>query len=168
MKVYKFEVMVLDHEDSGIEAVQSELENVKFSAPRIMSAQTAEIDWVGDETPINKRATVESEFRRLFPVDSSLKARIAQLESYLPKTKDGKLVVECENLYCPTCGNTVRHCGGVNFCDECPNPDDGNEPPLPLFDSSCLSSSMRSALKERLEKLVGTPLKFDSPEAFPK
>ena len=93
---------------------------------------------------------------------SALVSRIAQLESYLAKTKDGKLVVECEALYCPQCGNAVRQCGSLCYCDECPNPEDGNEPPLPLFDSSCLSSSpsARSALKERLETLVGGPLKF--------
>ena len=97
-----------------------------------------------------------------------LRARIAQLESYLPKTKDGKLIAECEVLYCPECGKVVRQCGTVCYCEECPNPDDGNEPPLPLFETSCLSyademASARSVLKECLETIVGVPLKFDPP-----
>ena len=67
MKVYKFEVLVIDHEGAGIEAAQDEVERSRHCNPIVMSAQTAEIDWIGDETPINKRATIESEFRRLFP-----------------------------------------------------------------------------------------------------
>lgn len=66
--------------------------------------------------------------------------RIEQLESYLDKTRDGLLVVECEILYCPKCGGEVELFPSVNYCCNCPNPDSGNEPPLPLLDGSCFGA----------------------------
>lgn len=48
-------------------------------------------------------------------------ARIKQLESYLEKTADGKLVRECENLYCLYCSGSVNPGLGNLFykCDDC-------------------------------------------------
>lgn len=64
-----------------------------------------------------------------------LNARINQLESYLDKTADGKLVCETDAFYCPKCGGKLRAEYNLAYCDNCPNPDDGcwpNLPPLPL------------------------------------
>ncbi len=38
---------------------------------------------------------------------NALEARIKQLESYLDKTADGKLVRECKKFYCPRCGEAL-------------------------------------------------------------
>ena len=74
---------------------------------------------------------------------TKLKARITQLESYMEKTADNKLVCECEKLYCPKCGQEVKQEPWNAYCWNCVNPDDGcwpNEIPLPISYGSCLSS----------------------------
>lgn len=71
-----------------------------------------------------------------------LRDRVATLESYLEKSADDVLLVECEKLYCPKCASEVRLGVSVCMCDQCVNPDGSfpYEPPLPLSYGSCYSS----------------------------
>jgi hypothetical protein len=70
--------------------------------------------------------------------------RIAWLESLQERTADGKIIAECENLYCPNCKRPVRQEFDICYCDECVNEDGGcwpYQPPLPLSYGLCLSSA---------------------------
>lgn len=40
--------------------------------------------------------------------NDALRARIKQLEGYLEKTADGKILIECDKIYCPQCKALVR------------------------------------------------------------
>lgn len=65
--------------------------------------------------------------------------RYKKLAEHLDRTADGAFVVECLDLYCPKCGGKVRQEYDVCYCDDCPNPDSCNEPPLPLLYGSTLA-----------------------------
>jgi Zn finger protein HypA/HybF involved in hydrogenase expression len=65
--------------------------------------------------------------------------RIKQLESYLEKTADDKLVIECKELFCPKCSLKVEQETWLCYCWNCVNPDNFNEIPLPLLYNSCFS-----------------------------
>jgi len=72
-----------------------------------------------------------------------LQERIRQLESYLEKTSDGKLVIECPELFCPKCSRKVEQETWLCYCWNCVNPDNFNEIPLPLSYSSCFSTLVK-------------------------
>lgn len=68
-----------------------------------------------------------------------LKARILLLEEQLEKTADGVLIFECENFYCPKCGQEISESSlhhDMAYCWNCRNPNDGTPDggsvPLPL------------------------------------
>lgn len=102
-----------------------------------------EVTW---RTP--SMATAWEKVKTLTTEVETLRARIATLESYLEKTADGKLIEECENLYCPHCGEIVEELPALAYCRKCVNPDDGEWPhqsPLPLSYGSCLSAPKAKA-----------------------
>jgi hypothetical protein len=65
MKVYKIELMVIDHENVGQEEIKNILENSKFIYPNVIDIKSSDIEWL-DEHPLNKRDTMKSEFDRIF------------------------------------------------------------------------------------------------------
>jgi FKBP-type peptidyl-prolyl cis-trans isomerase 2 len=69
MKVYKFEVMVLDFEDMGEEEIKHLLENNRFLHAHAMSAKSKEIEW-DDDHPLNKCGTMARAYADLFAKDT--------------------------------------------------------------------------------------------------
>jgi len=62
------------------------------------------------------------------------------IDNNLEHSADGILLCEYNGpLYCLNCGEMVRYEFDLCYCDSCPNPDSGDEPPLPLFYSQCLT-----------------------------
>lgn len=70
MKVYKVEVMIIDHEDIGEEAVKSELENANFAndciRPRVVKLEARDIGEWEDSNPLNFNSKWREEYERLF------------------------------------------------------------------------------------------------------
>jgi len=68
MKVYKIELLVIDHDALGPEEVRVELENTNYPndciRPRIASVEVREIEW-SDDHPLNKAGWI-STFRKMF------------------------------------------------------------------------------------------------------
>lgn len=70
MKVYKIEVMVIDFDELGEDGIVAEMENVRYPnyciSPVVKSVQSRDIgDW-DDDHPLNKEATADAEYKRLF------------------------------------------------------------------------------------------------------
>ena len=66
MKVYKLEVIVIDHEDIGDEIIEI-IENQKYRSiisPKVVAIQSADIEW-SDDHPLNKSG-FETELKQLF------------------------------------------------------------------------------------------------------
>ncbi len=71
MKAFKLEVLVIDMDDIGEEAIRSEIEDTKYSnyciAPKVRTIRAQDIGEWSDDHPLNKHATSDTEYRRLFP-----------------------------------------------------------------------------------------------------
>ena len=66
MKVIRLDVMVVDFDGMGIEAVKEEIENMRHTSGVVLSAKEREIsDW-HDDHPLNCRDTAKAEIERLF------------------------------------------------------------------------------------------------------
>jgi hypothetical protein len=69
MKVYRVELLVVDHDNIGADSVRQELENARHAnrciSPSVMSVDTREVEW-DDSHPLNYTGKQEAEFRRLF------------------------------------------------------------------------------------------------------
>lgn len=65
-KAYKIEVLVIDHKEMGEKEIVQALENTRYVYPRVMKVQSADVGEWSDDHPLNKRATSEAEYRRLF------------------------------------------------------------------------------------------------------
>jgi hypothetical protein len=59
MKAYKFEVLVIDHENVGIEQTRLSLENCQYTFPIVLSKSIVDIGEWTDEHPLNRMNTVE-------------------------------------------------------------------------------------------------------------
>lgn len=70
MKVYKLEVIVIDHNEVGDE-IGFYLENANFPNdcinPHVVSSKSIEIGEWSDDHPLNSTRTFESEIQKLFP-----------------------------------------------------------------------------------------------------
>lgn len=66
MKVYKVELMVLDHENVGEDGVKYFMENEKYLSPNVMSIESREIGEWDDDHPLNKHNLWKQEMGRLF------------------------------------------------------------------------------------------------------
>lgn len=68
MKVYKIELLILDHDALGPEEVRVVLENANFPndciRPQIASIEVREIEWA-DDHPLNQGGWIAA-FRKLF------------------------------------------------------------------------------------------------------
>lgn len=69
MKVYKVELMIVDVDNIGADAVKNALENQRYPnhciAPHVMNVDERDVVW-HDSHPLNKRATVRSAYADLF------------------------------------------------------------------------------------------------------
>jgi hypothetical protein len=70
LKAYKLEVLILDHDEVGAKDIVEILENTSFPNhcinPQVKSITEADIGELTDDHPLNKRDTMEAEYRRLF------------------------------------------------------------------------------------------------------
>ena len=71
MKVYRLEVMVIDHDNLGPRGIKEAMEQVRYPnaciAPEVMAVDSQNIGRWRDTHPLNRRDTMAAEFRRLFP-----------------------------------------------------------------------------------------------------
>ena len=69
MKVYKLEILVIDHDGIGHDEVRSVLENQRYPNhciyPEVKSIDIREIEW-RDDHPLNRTATADAAYRELF------------------------------------------------------------------------------------------------------
>jgi hypothetical protein len=70
VKVFKLEVMVIDHDRLGLDGVIHVLENAHYPnrciSPEIMGSSMREIDWADGENPLNYTATRDQAYEELF------------------------------------------------------------------------------------------------------
>lgn len=70
-RVYKIELMIVDHDDLGADGVQEALQNVSYPndciSPQVSALEERSIDW-GDDHPLNRRGWRDA-FRELFATD---------------------------------------------------------------------------------------------------
>lgn len=70
MKVYKVELMIIDHDSLGINGIIHELENGSYPNDcihlNIMNIRERDIGEWHDDHPLNNRYTSEKEYIRLF------------------------------------------------------------------------------------------------------
>lgn len=69
MKVYRVELMIVDMDDIGGEAIRDELENGHYGndciSPAVMLIDSRDVDW-SDDHPLNKSGTADQAFADLF------------------------------------------------------------------------------------------------------
>lgn len=70
-KVYKLEVLIIDHDDSCESEIVSAIENTKYPnwciSPTVVNVKSVEVDW-SDKHPLNNSLTKDEEYARLFPI----------------------------------------------------------------------------------------------------
>jgi hypothetical protein len=66
MKVYKIELLIIDHEDIGDIEIINILENNKFINPKVMDIENKDIGEWYDEHPLNLRNKQKEEYIKLF------------------------------------------------------------------------------------------------------
>lgn len=68
-KVHRIVLMVVDHDDIGIDEVRETIENAHYPnrciAPTVMAVETKEVDW-DDNHPLNTHATQRESFAVMF------------------------------------------------------------------------------------------------------
>jgi len=69
-----------------------------------------------------------------------VRAENKRLRALIDQTADGTLVPDCEQMFCPRCLGKLRLEYDIAYCDNCPNPDGCDKPPLPLLFSQCYST----------------------------
>lgn len=136
MKAYKLEVFIIDHDDLGPDAVVEELENGHFGndciSPRVKKIEIKDIGEWTDDHPLNKHATCDEEYRRLFGQDESFQdapgpmcgrcyAEDVKLFPAPCKEKPEERMGEPLGMYhCPDCGAMLM--AGMphpELCDQC-------------------------------------------------
>ena len=75
MQVMRLEVMVIDMDGLGAEAVKETLENQKYPnyciSPEVKVIEVREIGAWSDEHPLNQIDTADAEYRRIFETPNS-------------------------------------------------------------------------------------------------
>lgn len=73
-RVYKIELLVIDHDGLGESGITETLENSRYPnhciSPRVMSVDSSAIEWE-DNHPLNKRSTMRAAYESLFKEDSN-------------------------------------------------------------------------------------------------
>lgn len=64
-RVYKIELMVIDHENLGDEGIKAALENTKYVFASVMGMDSRPIEWT-DEHPLNNRRTSKAALEEMF------------------------------------------------------------------------------------------------------
>jgi len=62
---YKLEVLVLDFDDVGAEAVKNMVENTRYLSTEVKGMETRVVEWT-DDHPLNKQDTADEAYRKLF------------------------------------------------------------------------------------------------------
>jgi hypothetical protein len=65
IKAYKIEMLVLDFEDSGEEAIRDTIEGSRHLNAQVMSSKSVDIDW-SDDHPLNQCGTTARAYQDLF------------------------------------------------------------------------------------------------------
>lgn len=70
MKAYKVELLIIDHDDLGLDGTISEIENARYPNdcinPHVMGIESRDIgEWV-DDHPLNNRAQMRLHYMYLF------------------------------------------------------------------------------------------------------
>lgn len=69
MKIHKFEIVIFDFENYGIENYKTILSNHRDFTATILSSNTADIGEWGDNHVLNKNTTEASVYRKYFAED---------------------------------------------------------------------------------------------------
>ena len=73
-KVHRVEVLIIDHDDLGVDGVRLEMENVRYPnhclSPDVVRIDTREVDW-DDEHPLNHRDTKDAAYLALFAAEEA-------------------------------------------------------------------------------------------------
>ena len=73
-RVYKVELLVVDHDSIGESGVTEALENTRYPnhciAPQVMSVDSHAVEWE-DNHPLNKRSTMRAAYELLFKQNSN-------------------------------------------------------------------------------------------------
>ena len=73
-KVYKIEIMVIDHDDLGKEEIKNVIENTKYPklciSPDVRSIKGREVEWT-DEHPLNNCGTSARAYTDLFAITTT-------------------------------------------------------------------------------------------------
>ncbi len=96
MKVYKVEVMVVDHDEIGEDGIKTALATASFSnrcmRPQFVRAESREIEW-DDRHPLNMRVGWREAFLAMFGSDA-----VAQAKAWLAST-DPSDAIEAANYF---------------------------------------------------------------------
>ena len=66
MKVYKAEVIIVDHEDCGEESIRVLFESIKYINASVRKIEGRDIGEWSDDHPLNSRDTSEAPLKELF------------------------------------------------------------------------------------------------------
>lgn len=70
MKAHKVELLILDFDEVGVEMIKELMENVKYPnrciQPDVKDIKTVDIGEWSDDHLLNKKATAQSEYQRIF------------------------------------------------------------------------------------------------------
>ena len=71
MKVYKVEMLIIDHDELGEQEITDVLENTRYPnhciAPTVMKTIEADIGEWDDDHPLNNTNACKSEYEKVFP-----------------------------------------------------------------------------------------------------
>jgi len=70
MKVYKVEILVIDHGNLGADEIKSVIENQRYPnwciSPQVKNIESRDIGEWTDDHPLNKRSTADAKYKELF------------------------------------------------------------------------------------------------------
>ena len=70
MKAYKVELLIIDHDEVGLDGIKEVIENTKYPnyciSPDVKNIVSADIGEWDDEHPLNKYETADAEYNKLF------------------------------------------------------------------------------------------------------
>lgn len=70
MKAYKVELLIVDHDNVGLDGIREVIEDTKYPnyciSPNVMDIEEKEIGEWHDDHPLNLLSEMESEYKKLF------------------------------------------------------------------------------------------------------
>lgn len=66
MLVHKFEIMIFDHSNMGVDEIKDELESIDYFHVSIVKTDTHQIEEWTDDHPLNKNIGWKEEYERIF------------------------------------------------------------------------------------------------------